>query len=201
MAAVAVFSLACGNTVQANSGEIPRSPQTAPIPLGKVRETTTDTVELRDAPFRTALEMLFNANRVDYSIDDSIRGFDATSSYMDKSMTDAMIYFFRASPIELSFSTPNKVWLVVRRNGIPKSTVAETLSPRYAENKNIVKSYRNARDVPRRVSGIIRHDVRRDGMETPVTEWYAILETTKGVTLLPEGGKPFDVPLAPLRKP
>ena len=73
------------------------------------------TMELKDAPVRTTLEMIFKqAGIKNYVIDNSVAGF-VTMKLEDQPFENSLKLVMRAATIPLTYTKENDVWIVKQR--------------------------------------------------------------------------------------
>ena len=76
-------------------------------------------VDLKDAPVRTTLEMMFKqAGIKNYVIDNSVAGF-VTMTLEDQPFENSLKLVMRAATIPLSYTKENGVWIVKQRISTP----------------------------------------------------------------------------------
>lgn len=76
-------------------------------------------VDLKDAPVRTTLEMMFKkAGIKNYVIDNSVAGF-VTMKLEDQPFENSLKLVMRAATIPLSYTKENDVWIVKQRIATP----------------------------------------------------------------------------------
>ena len=137
--------------------------------------------------------MVLNTNQLQYKIDNAA-GADlyatetGTGEYIVPGKPVTYRYAHRAPLTGLAFlcrAAPNPVRCdLVKDNGglvcdikpVSKRVLANRLLPHNAPQKQM-PTYTKETDVPRRVCGVLRHDVPVKGGETPETTWCALLET------------------------
>jgi uncharacterized membrane protein YgcG len=80
------------------------------------------TVDLKDAPVRTTIEMLFKQAGVkNYVIDNSVSGF-VTCTLTDQPFENSLKIVMRAATKPLTYIKENDVWIVKERISIPPVT-------------------------------------------------------------------------------
>ncbi len=84
------------------------APTVKPVALPNV------TLDLQDAPIRTALEQIFRTAKLDYSIDPSVQGY-VNLKVTDMPFENALRLILRSSTTPLTYSVDNGVYLVKPR--------------------------------------------------------------------------------------
>ena len=79
--------------------------QDAPAPV---------TIDLKDAPIRSALEQIFNAANVQYQMDNQVQGF-VTLKIRDQPFENALKLIMRSATIPLTYTKENGVYIVKPR--------------------------------------------------------------------------------------
>ena len=85
------------------------------------------TLDLRDAPIRQALEQLFGAAKVDFTIDNNVAGF-VTLKITDQPFENALKLILRASPVPLTYANEGGVYIIKPRP-IVTEPIAEAFPP------------------------------------------------------------------------
>ena len=86
--------------------------QDAPAPV---------TIDLKDAPIRSALEQIFNAANVQYQMDNQVQGF-VTLKIRDQPFENALKLIMRSATIPLAYTKENGVYIVKPRPVTPPTT-------------------------------------------------------------------------------
>ena len=77
------------------------------------------TLDLKDAPVRTTLEMMFKqAGIKNYVIENSVAGF-VTMNLTDQPFENSLKLVMRAATVPLTYTKENDVWIVKQRISIP----------------------------------------------------------------------------------
>ena len=94
-------------------------------------------VDLKDAPVRTTLEMMFKqAGIKNYVIDNSVAGF-VTMTLEDQPFENSLKLVMRAATTPLSYTKENDVWIVKQRISTPTpQTVGPDLIPNVKNNSS-----------------------------------------------------------------
>jgi hypothetical protein len=69
------------------------------------------TLDLRDAPIRSALEQLFNSAKVDFSMDNNVQGF-VTLKVTEVPFETALKLIMRSATIPLTYTRENNIYIV-----------------------------------------------------------------------------------------
>ncbi|MGC4045149.1 MAG: hypothetical protein QM758_15265 [Armatimonas sp.] len=79
------------------------------------------TIDLRDAPIRSALEQIFNSANLQYTIDPQVSGF-VTLKIRDQPFENALKLIMRTATIPLTYTKENNVYIVKPRPMTPPPT-------------------------------------------------------------------------------
>ena len=79
------------------------------------------TIDLKDAPIRSALEQIFNAANVQYFMDNQVQGF-VTLKIRDQPFENALKLIMRSSSVPLTYTKEGGVYLVKPRPQTPPPT-------------------------------------------------------------------------------
>ncbi|MGC4046296.1 MAG: hypothetical protein QM758_21105 [Armatimonas sp.] len=85
-------------------------------------------IDLRDAPIRSALEQIFNSANVQYSIDPQVSGF-VTLKIRDQPFENAMKLIMRTATIPLTYVKEDNVYIVKPRPAAPAITSTADVAP------------------------------------------------------------------------
>lgn len=117
-----VFLTAALGVIPAGVGA--QAPQETPAVVKPAVPTLPDiSLDLRDAPLRQALEQVFQAAKVDFSIDPSVSGF-VTLKLTDQPFESALRLVMRGATTPLSYTREGNVYIV-------KPRVSFEMSPPY----------------------------------------------------------------------
>jgi hypothetical protein len=116
-------------------------------------------LDLKDAPTRAALEMVFQAAKTDFQIDNSVGGY-LTLRTGNGSVEDFLTMVVKRHPDGLMWVRESDVFIVKPKPGEKKEVAKEA---------SVTARYGSVADVPRRAAGIARGD-----------QWIAILVTGEG---------------------
>jgi type II secretory pathway component GspD/PulD (secretin) len=94
----------------------------AQVPVSQV------SLDLRDAPLRTALEQLFRESGLQFGIDNAVQGF-VTLRIQDQPLDNALKLLLRASTVPLTYTVENGVYLVKPRVVAPVTTLVSAPAP------------------------------------------------------------------------
>jgi hypothetical protein len=83
-------------------------------PAVYAQEPPPVTIDLRDAPIRSALEQIFNSANLQYTIDPQVSGF-VTLKIRDQPFENALKLIMRTATIPLTYTKENNVYIVKPR--------------------------------------------------------------------------------------
>ena len=87
------------------------------------------TLELKDAPVKTTLEMMFKqAGIKNYVIENSVAGF-VTMNLTDQPFENSLKLVMRAATVPLTYTKENDVWIVKQRVSIPPINKIPDITP------------------------------------------------------------------------
>jgi hypothetical protein len=90
------------------------------------------TIDLRDAPIRSALEQIFNSANLQYTIDPQVSGF-VTLKIRDQPFENALKLIMRTATIPLTYTKENNVYIVKPRPLTPPPTSGLDTTPEVEE--------------------------------------------------------------------
>jgi hypothetical protein len=94
------------------------------------------TLELKDAPVRTTLEMMFKqAGIKNYVIENSVAGF-VTMNLTDQPFENSLKLVMRAATVPLTYIKENDVWIVKQRVSVPPVNTTPDITPEPAKNNS-----------------------------------------------------------------
>ena len=101
------------------------------------------TLDLKDAPVRTTIEMMFKqAGIKNYVIDNSVSGF-VTCTLTDQPLENSLKIVMRASTVPLTYIKENDVWIVKERISTPPTNKLPDITPNPPKANSFEKIYLN----------------------------------------------------------